>query len=189
MKTYKELMERAFSPAGQAARAKMRQQGDFNAARKAYDKSKAANPDPKALPPGKQGGSLSPTKGGALAHRPADTGRNLVKQKSSALATSKPGALATTPKPKSGALTTTNKPGDNSNKMGRVPNPYRYGQPPDGPQSRPQKPQKNKKKKGPGPVRKGFNFLKKGLNNTVTDGQPESSGGGIDAPKRGVYNG
>ena len=187
MKTYKELMERAFSPAGQAARAKMRQQGDFNAARKAYDKSKAANPDPKALPPGKQGGSLSPTKGGALAHRPADTGRNLVKQKSSALATSKPGALATTPKPKSGALTTTKKPGDNSNKMGRVPNPYRYGQPPDdGPQSKPQKPKKNKKKKGPGLAQR---ILNKGLSNTVTDGQPMSSGDGIEAPKRGVYNG
>ena len=139
-------MERAFSPAGQAARAKMRQQGDFNAARKAYDKAKASNPDPKALPPGKQGGSLSPSKGGALAHRPADKGRNIVNQKSGALATTpKPGSLATTPKP--GALTTTNKPGNNSNQMGRTPNPYRYGQPPDGPQSRPQKHKKHKKRK------------------------------------------
>lgn len=57
------------------------------------------------------------------------------------------------------------------------------------PEPNPQKPGKNKKKKGPGMFKKAGNFLKKGLKNTVTDGQPESSSGSIDAPKRGVYNG
>ena len=178
MKTYKELMERAFSERGQAAREKMRSQEGLNAARKAADRQQQAAKvgvtppsQQKALPPGKGTLAKTPTqaatstvpkKGGPLSTRAADKGGSLVKQKSA---------------------------GDNSNKMGRTPNPYRYGQPPDGPQSRPTKPKKNKKNKGPSTLQRAGNFLKKGLNNTVGDGQPESSSGSIDAPKRGVYNG
>ena len=186
MITYKELMERAFSPAGQVARAKMRQQGDFNAARKAYDKSKASNPDPKALPPGKQGGSLSPSKGGALAHRPADKGRDMVNQKSGALATiPKPGSLANTPKEKGGALVAPFKP-----KADKKPLPYRYGNP----KPKDKKPGRNYGKMAKDIGKAGLGLagdIGKGIMKAKTTGkgQPMSRGGGIEPPKRGVYNG
>ena len=172
MKTFKQLQEEI--SARRIAELKAKGKGDAAKAQMKADGTKVAphqgtKEKQKRMPPGK------------LALRPADKARDIVKQKSSALATTpKPGALATT-RP--------NKPGDNSNRMGRTPSPYRWPGPSNDSPGKPQKPAKNKKKKGPGPLQKAGNFLKKGLNNTVTDGQPMSSGGGIDAPKRGVYNG
>lgn len=101
MKSYKEfeyLAERAFSPAGQTARKKMRQQADFNAARKAYDAAKAKEPkqiaptkERKALPGGKKqsfgdyakqkASSFARQKGGDLARRAADKGAAIVRTK------------------------------------------------------------------------------------------------------------
>ena len=66
MKTYQQfqqLDERAFSPAGQAARAKMRQQNELNRQKK-------------------KGGALVKTeKPGALTTRPADKGASIVRSK------------------------------------------------------------------------------------------------------------
>ena len=101
MKSYKEfedLAERAFSPAGQAARKKMRQQGDFNAARKAYDAAKAketkqlpAAKEPKLLPGGRKqsfrdyakqrAGQYARKKGGQIARRAADKGGQIVRSR------------------------------------------------------------------------------------------------------------
>ena len=100
MISYELFCERAFSPAGQAAREKMRSQAGLNAARKAADKARSA-----IVPTGKGSSAIVPTgktrtdkesvggirksgpgvlKGGALAKRPTPKG-------------SKGGALATRP--------------------------------------------------------------------------------------------
>ena len=179
-------MERAFSPAGQAARAKMRQQGDFNAARKAYDKAKAANPDPKQLPPGKSGGELATRPSSAISTKAADKGSAIVKQKTGAITPSKPGALAKK-SDKGGALVASGRKPD------RAPKPYSYAKP----QRKPSKPgssgpdlgkaAKNLGKKAWGAAGDLANAIKKAK--TTQKGQPISKGGRIDAPKRGVYNG
>jgi hypothetical protein len=173
MKTFKQLQEEI--SARRIAELKAKGKGDAVKAQMKSDGTKVAphqgtKEKQKRLPP----------PAGKLALRPADKGRDIVKQKSSALATTpKPGALATT-RP--------NKPGDNSNKMGRVPKPYRSG--PDRPE--PTKP--NKKPGGPdlgkmarGALGNAWNAVKKAK--TTQKGQPMSRGGGISAPKRGVYNG
>ena len=105
MKSYKEfedLAERAFSPRGQAAREKMRQQAGLNAARKAAERQTQAGEvgvkptsKQKLLPPGKpspqkqslkdyarqKAGDYARRKSSALAKRAADKGMALVKNK------------------------------------------------------------------------------------------------------------
>lgn len=89
MKSYKEfLLERAFSPQGQAARVKMRAQAGQNAARKAAQQAtpKALSPvggtgKQLALPPGKTGGALGKARPTSLAQTPADKGASIVRSK------------------------------------------------------------------------------------------------------------
>lgn len=200
MKTYKQLMDEAVSPTrlaqlaakgkGPAAAAKMKAdgltrppvQGTKEKARRVAQGQAGLN---KGGPLVKANNSIVKSGPSALSTKPADKGRAIVKQKSSAITPSKPGALATQ-RP--------NKPGDNSNKMGRVPKPYRSGpnrEDDPGPQSKPQKPSSgkddDKNKKNPA-----WEFAKgvgKRMRDSVKDGPGESSGGSIQAPRRGVYNG
>lgn len=93
MKLYKDfLAERAFSPAGQAARVKMKSQAGLNVARKAaQDATPKALPAARkqlALPPGKTGGAMISSPKGAMTPSPrkaaqgaADKGAAIVRTK------------------------------------------------------------------------------------------------------------
>lgn len=196
MKTYKELMERAFSARGQAAREKMRSQEGLNAARKAADRQQQAAKvgiktpsQQKALPPGKSS-AIKPSPGGSLSTKPADKGSAIVRAKQPA--TDGPGPKpnrkpSPSPQRSNSVDQTTARAGE-----GGAITPYKKPEP----ESKPKKPGKPEKHK-PGWLEKQIrktpgrigNLAKKGFNNTVTDGQPESSRGSIEPPKRGVYNG
>jgi hypothetical protein len=131
-------------------------------------------------------------KGGPLATRPASKGADIVRTKQGGTgkeaigAPKKSGPGVPQSSPQGSGTKTYDRITPERKKGGPI---TRYNPPADEPQQKPTKPKKNKKNKGPSMMQRFGNFAKKGLNNTVGDGQPESSSGSINAPKRGVYNG
>ena len=179
MKTFAELQEEI--SARRVAELKAKGKGDAVKAQMKSDNTKVAPHQGS-----KEKLKRLPEPGGQLAHRPADKGREIVKQKSSAITPSKSSALVA-PKPeKGGALVA------NGRKPDRAPNTYRYGQAPDKPKDKKPGPDLGKMAKGAGKAAMGLaGKVGKGIMGakTTQKGQPMSRGGGINAPKRGVYNG
>lgn len=164
MKSFAELMVEAEGFQGKFT-------PDHDTKKQAIELGKKVNPKPKP--------------GGALALRPADKGTSIIKSKQAR--TDGPGEKPdrkTSPSPK--VSNSVNQTTARAGKGGPI---TRY-KAPEEPEKQEKPPKKDDdKKKGPSMMQRFGNFAKKGLNNTVGDGPPESSSGSIDAPKRGVYNG